>query len=325
MGDICSIDPLIAPGDRDRVISEVDAAIRENRGFQVEYHIIHKDGSPRAFIERGQPVYDDEGLLSIDGIIQDVTARIAAEEEKEKLLHDLSQKNAELEQFTYTVSHDLKSPLITIKGFLGYLEKDALAGDTKQLHEDIARIHTATSKMEKFMVALLELSRIGRFVNPPVRVSLAFLVQDTVEALDAQIRERGVTLLIPGDLPEIYGDRVRLQQVMTNLIENAVKFMGDREEPRIEISAYQKEGSVHVCIQDNGIGIAPENLDKVFSVFTRLDPSIPGSGIGLALVRRIIEVHGGQCQVESAGAGMGSTFCFTLPGVPVSRGNTDPP
>ena len=117
------------------------------------------------------------------------------------------------------------------------------------------------------------------------RFPLALLVQDAAEALDAQIRERGVNLIIPGNLPEIFGDRIRLQQVMTNLIGNSVKFMGDQKEPRIEISCYMGGDVTTICVKDNGIGIEPENLDKIFSVFTRLNPTIPGAGIGLALVQ----------------------------------------
>jgi PAS domain S-box-containing protein len=258
----------------------------------------------------------DGSVKGVQVLSIDISDRKLAEQLQERLFSDIQQKNIELERFTYTVSHDLKSPLITIKGFLGYLEKDALAGDIARLHEDIARIHAATSKMEDFITSLLELSRVGRVVNPPVSVSLEFLVLEAVEALYTEIEQRGIRLIIPDDLPEVFGDKVRLQQVMTNLIGNAVKFMGDQKEPVIEIRASHNEGEVLICVQDNGTGIAPENLDKIFSVFTRLNPAIPGAGIGLALVRRIVEVHGGTCRVESAGLGQGSTFCFSLPEKP---------
>jgi PAS domain S-box-containing protein len=258
----------------------------------------------------------DGSVKGVQVLSIDITDRKQGEEMRERLLIDLQQKNAELERFTYTVSHDLKSPLITIKGFLGYLEKDACSGDTGRLHEDIVRIHAATSKMEEFIASLLELSRVGRIVNPPASIPLSSLVQDAVETLDAQVRKRGVTIRVPGDLPEVYGDRVRLQQVMTNLIENSIKFMGDQKEPIIEIRVSTRDMMKTICVKDNGIGIAPENLDTVFSVFKRLNPAIQGTGIGLALVRRIIEVHGGKCWAESPGLGGGSTFCFSLPEKP---------
>ncbi|MEI6293158.1 MAG: PAS domain S-box protein [Methanomicrobiales archaeon] len=280
-----------------------------------EITIIPREGVKRVTEVHGSLIMYDGRPVSLN-VLSDITERKQAEQIQERLFNDIQQKNIELERFTYTVSHDLKSPLITIKGFLGYLEKDALAGDIARLHDDIARIHAATSKMEDFITSLLELSRVGRIVNPPVSVSLAFLVQEAVEALHAEIDQRGIRLIIPGDLPEVYGDKVRLQQVMTNLIGNAVKFMGDQEEPGIEISASHNGGEVIICVQDNGTGIAPENRDKIFSVFTRLNPAVPGAGIGLALVRRIVEVHGGTCRVESAGLGQGSTFCFSLPEKP---------
>lgn len=305
----------IAPESHELVVAMVAKRAAGEVIPPYEITIITKEGERKVTEVHGSLVMYEGAPASLN-VLSDITRRKEAEEIQGHLLHDLTQKNAELERFTYTVSHDLKSPLITIKGFLGYLEKDALAGDAKRLHEDVVRIHAATSKMEEFIAALLDLSRVGRVVNPPVRVSLAFLVQDAVEALDAQVRERGVTLVIPGDLPEVYGDRVRLQQVMTNLIGNAIKFMGDQEEPRVEIGAHHTKGEEIICVRDNGIGIAPENLDKIFSVFTRLNPAIPGAGIGLVLVKRIVEVHGGKCRVESAGLGKGCSFCFSLPDMP---------
>jgi PAS domain S-box-containing protein len=277
-----------------------------------EIKVITEAGNKKVIEVHGSLVmYDGEPASLL--VLSDITGRKRNEEIQEALLHDFRVKNEEMERFVYTVSHDLKSPIITIKGFLGYLEKDALAGDAGRLHEDIVRIHTATRKMEEFITSLLELSRIGRIVNPPVIMPLRTLVNDAVETLDTQIREGGVSMIIPDDLPELYGDPARLQQVMTNLIDNAVKFMGDEIAPRIEITAYHRGSEVVVCVTDNGIGIAPENIEKIFSIFTKLNPEIPGSGIGLALVRRIVEVHGGKCWVESAGLGSGSTFCFSLP------------
>jgi PAS domain S-box-containing protein len=313
----------IAPESRALVVAMVMKRAAGEVVPPYEIEIITKGGEKRVTEVHGSLITFD-GMPASLNVLSDITDRKHAEEMRERLFIDLKQKNAELERFTYTVSHDLKSPLITIKGFLGYLEKDASAGDATRLHDDIARIHTATSKMEEFITALLELSRIGRIVNPPIQVPLALLVQEAVEALHAQIHGRGITLTIPGDLPEIFGDQVRLQQVMTNIIGNAVKFMGDQKEPRIEISTYHQKYEEIICVQDNGIGIAPENLDTIFSVFTRFNPEIPGAGIGLALVKRIIEVHGGQCSVESQGLGKGSRFCFSLPDKPPEEGKSQP-
>jgi len=251
---------------------------------------------------------------------EDITERKMAEQQRESLLKELAQKNAELEQFSYTVSHDLKSPLITIKGFLGLLKKDAKTGDQERVQEDINHISGAAGKMEQLLTTLLELSQIGRIMNPPVRVSTKTLAEEAAEFLAIQIRNHNVTVSIADDLPEVYGDRTRLLEVFTNLLDNAIKFMGDQKEPYVEITGCHEAGEEIICVKDNGIGIEPENRSRIFSPFERLNTIIPGTGIGLTLVRRIVEVHSGRIWVESEGKGTGSTFCFTLPGVPRDKG-----
>lgn len=239
------------------------------------------------------------------GIIRDVTARV-------ELIRELEQKNAELERFTYTVSHDLKSPLITISGFLGGIESDARAGNYERMSKDIARISGAAERMKLLLDELLELSRIGRIVNAPVSVPLGELVREVVDSLSGPIRDRGVEVLIQEDLPTIRGDRVRLAEVIQNLIENAIKFLGDQEHPKIEVGS-RLDGSTRVFfVRDNGVGIDATYHAKIFGLFDKLDPSSPGTGIGLALVKRIVELHGGKIWVESEGPGRGAVFCFTL-------------
>lgn len=240
--------------------------------------------------------------------------RKRAEAEKEKLIAELEAKNAELEQFTYTVSHDLKSPLVTINGFLGLLEKDAGKGDMQQLEKDIRQIRNAAEKMQALLDDLLEMSRIGRLVNPPQNIPLDTLVRQAVALVAGQIAERGVSVVIAPNLPAVHGDLPRLLEVFQNLVDNAVKFMGNQPSPRLEIGAnLAKNGSVICHVRDNGIGIEPRYHSKIFSLFERLDQTIPGTGIGLALARRIVEVHGGRIWVESDGPGHGATFYFTLP------------
>ncbi|MEI6842795.1 MAG: PAS domain S-box protein, partial [Methanomicrobiales archaeon] len=244
-----------------------------------------------------------------------ITEQKRAERERERLFADLEQKNAELERFAYTASHDLKTPLITIRGFLGFVERDAQAGDMVRMRQDLARIANATGKMQELLDSLLELSRIGRIVGPPEPVSMRELSDEAAELLAGPIHERNVTLTIAKDLPEVYGDKKRLREVMINLIENGVKFMGDQPAPRIEIGTRYDGKKPVFFVRDNGIGIAPEYQGRLFSLFERLEVSVPGTGVGLALVKRIIEIHGGKIRVESEGAGKGTTFWFTLPGV----------
>ena len=168
----------------------------------------------------------------------EVAERRRAEEARERLIGELEAKNveletrnAEMERFTYTVSHDLKTPLVTIKGFLGLLQRDAKSGDVQTLEHDIHQISDAADTMVRLLADLLELSRIGRLMNPPETVSLVELAQEAVGLAAGRINERGVEVAIDPAMPEVVGDRLRLLEVLQNLVDNAVKFMGDQPAP----------------------------------------------------------------------------------------------
>lgn len=232
--------------------------------------------------------------------------------QKKDFIGELESKNAELERFTYTVSHDLKSPLVTIKGFLGYLERDVQEGSLDKFRHDIQRIGTAVNKMQNLLKDLLELSRIGRLMNPPVETSFADIVKETLEILHGQIEVKNILVEFHNHNITIKCDRVRIVEVLQNLIDNAIKFMDSQPEPKIEIGTYQNDNNEIVFyVKDNGMGIAPEYHDKVFGLFNKLNIESDGTGIGLALVKRIIEVHGGRIWIESH-TGKGTTFYFTL-------------
>ena len=233
--------------------------------------------------------------------------------QQDKLVEDLGQKNTELERFAYTVSHDLKSPLVTVSGFIGILERDIAAGDETRIREDIQTILSATDTMATLLEDLLELSRVGRQVNPPQEISLTELSQGAVDALQISIREHKAEIKVQPDMPAVYADKLRIAEVIQNLMENAIKFSVEGTEPHVEISATREQDKVLVLFKDNGIGIEPRYHDTVFGLFDRLDSNIPGTGVGLALVKRIVEIHGGQISIESTGNGQGSTFCFSLP------------
>ncbi|MBN1584213.1 MAG: substrate-binding domain-containing protein [Anaerolineae bacterium] len=243
---------------------------------------------------------------------QEISERKQAEQTQKTLIAELEVKNAELERFTYTVSHDLKSPLITIRGFLGFLEQDLAQGHAERLKDDTAHITRATDRMQQLLDDLLELSRIGRLSNPPETLSTAVLAREASEQISSQLDARGIQVSIASDLPTVTGDRTRLRELFENLIGNAAKFMGDQPQPKIEIGMRQSDSEPVFYVRDNGIGIEPQYHDKIFGLFEKLDPTSEGTGIGLAIVKRIVETHGGQIWVESEGLGYGSTLCFTL-------------
>ncbi|MBK8783220.1 MAG: PAS domain S-box protein [Anaerolineales bacterium] len=246
-------------------------------------------------------------------MVRDISQRKWVETEREKLINELEEKNSELERFTYTVSHDLKSPLITIKGFLGFLEQDAASGNTVRLKADTQRIADATDKMQTLLNELLELSRVGRLTNPYQLVPFEELVREALEIVHGRLHEKNIEVHVDENLPIIFGDRQRLIEVLQNLLDNAAKFMGQIPNPRIEIGVSgQEDGKPIFVIKDNGIGIDPVHHDRVFGLFNKLDARSEGTGIGLTLVKRIVEVHGGRIWVQSE-AGKGAAFYFTLP------------
>lgn len=234
--------------------------------------------------------------------------------QRKSFITELEAKNAELERFTYTVSHDLKSPLVTIVGFLGFVEKDALAGNFERVRSGMVRITNAARKMENLLNDLLELSRIGRLINPAENVAFHEIVHDALERVRGQIESNAIQVVVGQELPIVYGDRLRLVEIVQNLVDNAAKFSSGGANPRIEIGMKGLDENLHpiLFVCDNGIGIAPEFHERIFGLFNKLNPQIEGTGIGLTLVKRIVDVHGGRIWVESQ-PGHGATFYFTLP------------
>ncbi len=260
------------------------------------------------------PVFSkDNELEKVVVNFVDITSLKQTEQERELLISELEVKNAELEQFTYTVSHDLKSPLITIKGFLGMIEKDAIEGNTERMKADMARIARAAEKMHCLLDELLALSRIGRMVNPSEKISMVDLAHESLRMLEGRMPDN-LEVEIVQDLPVIYADRLRMREVLDNLLTNAGSFMGYQTRPLIELGTRQEVDETIFYVRDNGKGIDPKYHERVFGLFDKLDQDTEGTGVGLAIVKRIVEVHGGRIWVESEGIGKGSTFCFTIPG-----------
>jgi PAS domain S-box-containing protein len=236
--------------------------------------------------------------------------------QRQSFINELEAKNAELERFTYTVSHDLKSPLVTITGFLGFLEKDAFSGDQAKVSATVGRITNAAQKMQSLLNDLLELSRVGRIMNMPELIPFEEIVREATERVRGRLDATKAKIKIQDQLPIVYCDRIRLVEVMQNLIDNAAKYSNPPFIPCIEIGAQQdKEEQTILFVHDNGLGIDPQFHERIFGLFNKLDPRTEGTGIGLTLVKRIIEVHGGQIWVESE-LGQGATFYFTLPNMP---------
>ncbi len=301
----------VDPGQRDSLVEQLD-----KEGFVKSYEMRQRRRGGKVLTIQAtvSPVRDEQGdTVRMLSILRDVSEQKQAEAEREAMLAQLAEKNTELERFTYTVSHDLKSPLLTIRSFADLLRKDTETGDRKRVEEDLAQIAAATESMRQMVDDLLELSRIRRQAESWKEVSLGGVVRETLDLLAGRISKAGVEVEVEESLPRLKCDRILLRMVFQNLIDNAVKYSADTPAPRVKIGARREGRQTVYFVRDNGVGIAAEDHDKVFDLFRQLSPSQSGTGIGLTSVKRAIEVHGGRIWVESDGVGHGATFCFTLP------------
>jgi two-component system sensor kinase FixL len=244
----------------------------------------------------------------------DITERKKAEEQREALIRELEQKNAELARFTYTVSHELRTPLITIQGFAGLLDEDISQGrDITDLKNHSRRITAAVDTLETLLSDILKLSRAGKSITLREPVDFGTIVREAGDLFTKQIDEHKIHLDIIAEFPEVNADHVRIREVLINLIENAIKFLSDQKDPVIRIGVDTKGLTPVFFVQDNGMGIDPRYLERIFNLFEKMDGNTQGTGVGLAITKRIIEVHGGRIWAESEGPGKGTTFRFTLP------------
>ena len=313
---------MIPDHENEEVLETLEMLMAQKGGTRSINDNKTKDGRTIICEWYNTPIVDEQGrTIGISSLCEDITVQETSRREQQILSTELEARNAELERFVYTVSHDLRSPLISIKGFIGLLQKDIDAKDTEKINSDMEKINNATDTMGELLMGLLELSKIGRIINPREFGSLTSLVKKASEHVQDAIRERGIELKIDGNMPTYWGDQLRLLEVFQNLIENAAKFMGDQPSPCIEISAELNEEMIVCKVKDNGIGIDPVYHDRIFNLFERLNPKIDGTGIGMALVKRIIEAHGGIITVESNGNQQGSSFIFTLPEKPFDDAN----
>lgn len=303
---------LIAPEDRETVYRTL---LTE---YQKPYEIsgLRRDGT-RLPLEVRARSFPFRGKSMRVVALRDISERRRAEEVRESLIRDLEAKNAELERFTHTVSHDLKAPLITIRGFVEYLLADVQGGRTDRLGADATHIGEAAATMQRLLDHLVELSRAGRKVGPPEPVPLDDVVREAARLVEGRRAGGRVVVAVDSGLPLVFGDRASLLRVFQNLLDNAVKFSAGADRARVVVEAGACGiGQATVVVRDNGMGIDPTHHERVFGLFEKLDPHAEGTGVGLAVVKRIVEIHGGRTEVESRGRGCGTTIRVVLPTPP---------
>jgi PAS domain S-box-containing protein len=316
---------FIDPDEIPRVVERYQRRMANELVTPIYETTLRYRDSAKVFVELNAGVVTFQGKPADLIIVRDITERKQMEGElrrsRDELelrvkdrTEELARKNSEMERFIYTVSHDLRSPLISMSGFLDFLKADAEKGDMKRMDEDFRFVSDAVTKMDKLLLDTLELSRIGHIVNPPEDVPLGEIVSEALAQSSAKMSSKNVKVTVDGDLPIVQVDRMRLVEVLVNLLENSVKYMGDQPQPEIEIGKRLDGENMVFFVRDNGIGIDPSQQDKVFGLFYKVNKKSQGSGAGLAIVKKIIEVHRGRIWVES-GLGKGCTVCFTLPQV----------
>ncbi|WP_309381477.1 ATP-binding protein [Cerasicoccus frondis] len=236
---------------------------------------------------------------------------IKRNDELNRLNDQLLAKNEEIEQFTYSVSHDLKSPLVTIKAFSGALMEDVAKGQFESAQDNLQRIQRASDRMAEFIEELLAFSRIGA-KGKVTAINLDELVSDILVDLEIKIREAGAEIVCQPDLPDCHGCYGEISRLFQNLVDNALKYGCTAEKPRIEILGEVDADHCVYRVRDNGAGIKPKYHQRIFRLFQRLDSKTRGSGVGLASVLKIAQRHGGSCGVISE-PGEGAEFWIKLP------------
>lgn len=279
----------------------IDQGLSTGTQYQVRGQRWFELSAARRSVIAGQPA-------RAVALARDITERKEHEQE-------LLRSNEELSRFTYTVSHDLKSPLVTIRSFAGMLRKDLVKGDAERVERDLHFIEKAASRMHQLLEDLLQLSRIGRKPTEPERLSLQELAREACELVAGHIDQNGAVVEVTPTPLWMVGERTRLLEVFQNIIDNAIKFAKPNEPARIQIGVEPSEPGEPpvVCVRDHGIGIDPRFKHRLFGLFEKLQPDASGTGIGLALIKRIIDVHGGRVWIDSDGIGAGTSLRFTLP------------
>ncbi|MBL0226052.1 MAG: PAS domain S-box protein [Geobacteraceae bacterium] len=297
----------VSPACMESAVSAFEELLLNGSATDINLTLLRKDGSEFIAEISASVLRNSEGqprLLIL--VVFDITQRKYAERE-------LHRKNADLEQFIYTVSHDLRSPLVTIKTFLGYLKDDIATNSAERVTQDLQYIHSASDKMRQLLDELLDLCRVDHVETSPVTITLREIVTEVLDLLAGSIDEQSIKVHLPEADLVLSGDRQRFCQIWQNLIENAIKYSRGDTAVLIEVGVQQAEGETTFFVRDNGIGIAPQYHEKIFGLFEKLDGTSSGVGIGLAMVRRIIEKYDGRIWVESDGEDTGACFFFTLP------------
>lgn len=302
------VDVVPAPSTKEQA-AELMSRLQVGESWAGEFLVQRRDGTTFPAMVFDSPIYNEQGsLIGIVGVSVDITERKRAEEE-------LQRSNAELQQFAYVASHDLQEPLRMVSSYTQLLAECYQGQLDAQADKFIAFATEGATRMQQLLEDLLDYSRVSRRPQPFEPINCTTILKDVLTDLAVTMQESSA-VVTADSLPTVLGDRTQLRQLLQNLISNAIKFRRE-EPPLVHIRAEPQEDFWLFTVRDNGIGIDPQFAERIFVLFQRLHSrqEYPGTGIGLAICKKIVERHGGRIWVESH-LGEGSTFYFTLPRQP---------
>jgi PAS domain S-box-containing protein len=298
---------IVHPEDKERYERALKIGVM-GEAFQIRHRLLHKTGIEMWVETRTVPILDDDGEVSQSlSVMLDVTGAVRYQKQVEE-------KNRDLHDFAYMVSHDLKGPIVTIKGMLGIFEEDLRSSLSKEAEETLRHIRGATQKLEQLVASVLEYSKISSLDERSEPVELATVLKELLQHLSPQLSSSGASITIEGTPPTVIGEHVWLYQVFSNLLGNAIKYREPARPLRVQVSFSPQSSGREVVVQiaDNGLGIPKDKISQLFRPFQRAhSKDIEGTGIGLASVKRVLEKCGGSVRVEST-EGVGSVFFVTL-------------
>lgn len=299
---------MLHPGDYDAVTASIQESAQTLMPWHLEYRVVLPKQGVRWRFGNARPERLDDGSILWHGFITDIT-------EHKQVEAALLRSNADLEQFAYSISHDMRQPLRMVAGHLQLLERELndTLDDDNRMNLNFAL--DGAKRMDAMIVSLLEYSRVGRKTEPKDLVATRESLDEALHFLNPCVQDAGAGITVTGAWPQLHASRDELTRLLQNLIGNALKYHSAGKPPQIEIDAQIKNSLWRVTVKDNGIGIDPSQIGRLFHLFSRLQARshFEGTGMGLALCRRIVEHHGGRIWAESKGEGYGSSFIFEVP------------
>lgn len=306
--DSINLMQMVHPQEQEKVVAGFATLLEDGAVTDFQVKIVIADKSERLVHINASLIYDESNSpIAAQGIVRDITELKNLENQKEKLLLKLEKSNEELQEYAHIVSHDLKSPLRSIDALVSWIKEDNKGKLDEVSEQNLSLIQTTLEKMELLISDVLNYSSVSADNNITEEVDLNSLVLDLIPIVFVP---EHIEIKVMRELPTVLGDKTKLQQVFQNLISNGIKF-NDKEKGFVEIDVLDQESHYRFSIKDNGIGIEPKFQEKVFKIFNTLNKREDSTGIGLSIVKKIVNLHEGDIWIDST-LGEGATFFFTL-------------